>query len=177
MKTRPELVEVAIQHIQHGRDGTIGTVRVDAVQIEQLRYEITLRESAGHPLIVDEPAHRGGTAAGPTPLEYFLTGALTCLMNQFIKLSLARHLALENIKATARGHIQYAVEGRLADIIYDVYLQGAESRQAVESLTADAERYCYLHNTLKTSIPLTVRVYLNGERLLERSSTPAAAPR
>lgn len=175
MKTRPELVETAVHHILHGRDGSIGTVRVDAVQVEQLRYEVTPRASPGHLLVVDEPPHRGGTASGPTPLEYFLTGALTCLLNQYITLALARTLALENVKATARGHIHYTVDGCLTDIVYDVYLEGPESPEAVKALALDAERYCYLHNTLRAAIPLTVRVYLNDVRILERTTSPPAA--
>lgn len=173
MRTRPELVATAIQHIQHGRDGGLGAIRVDAAQVEQLRYDVSFKESAAHHRVVDEPAQRGGTAAGPTPLEFFLTGALTCLMNQFIKLSLARHLPLDNLKGTVRAHIRHAVEGSLTDMIFDVYLQGRATADVVRALTVDAERYCYVHNTLKTAIPLTVHVHLNGQHLLDQSSTPS----
>lgn len=67
MKTRPDLVDTAIRHIQQGSDGSIGTIRVDAVQTEQLRYEVSLKESAGHRLVVDEPAHRGERHRVPRP--------------------------------------------------------------------------------------------------------------
>jgi len=174
MRTRPDLVEVAVRHLSHGRDGSLGTVRVDARQEEQLRYIVTPRASAGHTLVVDEPAERGGTGAGPTPLEYFLTGALACLMNQYIKLALARHLAVENLRATARAHIHYAVDGALRDIIYDLYLEGTEAAEAITALARDAERYCYIHNTLKPALPMTVRVTYNGACVVDRTTGPTA---
>src|SRR5207249_10102820 len=95
MRTYPELVEIAVNHLVAGRSGSIGTIRVDAAQVEQLRHEVTPHPHAHHRLIVDEPRERGGTDAGPSPLQVFLAGALTCLLNQFIKLAMARRLAID----------------------------------------------------------------------------------
>jgi uncharacterized OsmC-like protein len=119
-------------------------------------------------------SHRGGTASGPTPLEYFLTGALTCLMNQVHQAEPCPAPGIGEYQRNRAGDIRYAVEGTLANITYDVYLQGTESPDAVREVTLDAEWYCYVHNTLKAAILPTVHVHLNGQHLLERSSTPAA---
>ena len=173
MKTRPDLVDRAVHHITSRRVGSVGTIRVDAVQVEQLRYEVTPKVSLGHKLTVDELPQRGGTDAGPTPLEYFLTGALTCLLNQFIKLALARRLAIDNVKGSVRAHVHYAVEGGLSDFVFDVYLDGAVPLDAIRMLALDAERYCYVHTTLKRAAPLTLHVFLNGALAVEHTAGPA----
>ncbi len=173
MKTRPELVEIAVNHLLSGRGGSIGTIRIDAAQVEQLRYEVTLHPHAHHRLIVDEPRERGGTDAGPSPLQFFLTGALTCLLNQIIKLLLVRELAIEAVSGTLRGHVHHRVDGGFTDLIYDVHLTGEASDDTLTTLAADAERYCYVHNTLRNAVPMTVRLHLNGRQVTERSSRPA----
>ncbi len=172
MRTRPELVEIAVNHLLTGRSGTIGTIRVDAAQVEQLRYEVTPHPHAHHRLIVDEPRERGGTDAGPSPLQFFLTGALTCLLNQIVKLLLARKFAIETVSGTLRGRVHYRVDGGFTDLVYDVHLTGEASDDALKTLTADAERYCYVHNTLRNAVPMTVRLYRNGRQVAERVSRP-----
>lgn len=176
MKTCPDLVDRAVHHITSGRTGSVGTIRVDAAQVEQLRYDVTPKVSLGHKLVVDEPPQRGGTDAGPTPLEYFLTGALTCLLNQFIKLAMARRLAIENVRGSVRAHVHYAVDGDLSDFVFDVHVEGTESHETIETLARDAERYCYVHATLKRAVPLTVRVFLNGALALEHTAGPTPTP-
>jgi uncharacterized OsmC-like protein len=176
VKTRPELVDRAVHHITAGRTGSVGTIRVDAIQVEQLRYEVTPRVSLGHRLVVDEPPQRGGTDQGPTPLEYFLTGALTCLLTQIIKLAMARRLALDTIKGSVRAHVHYAVDGGLSDFVYDINMTGSEAADAVKTLALDAERYCYVHVTLKRAVPLTLRVFLNGVQVLDHTTGPGMTP-
>jgi len=173
MRTRPELVKIAVDHLLTGRSGAIGTIRVDAVQVEQLRYEVTPHPHTHHHLIVDEPRERGGTDAGPSPLQFFLTGALTCLLNQIIKLSLAREYAIDTVSGTLRGHVHHHVDGGFTDLVYDIYLTGGTPDEALKALAVDAERYCYVHNTLRAAIPITVRLHLNGRQVAEHISRPA----
>lgn len=172
MRTRPELVEIAVNHLLTGRSGSIGTIRIDAAQMEQLRYEVTPHPHAHHRLIVDEPRERGGTDAGPSPLQVFLAGALTCLLNQIIKLLLARALAIETVSGILRGRVHHRVGGGFTDLVYDVHLTGEASDEALTTLAADAEQYCYVHNTLRNAVPLTVRLHLNGRQVAERVSRP-----
>lgn len=172
MKTRPELVEIAVNHLLTGRSGSIGTIRVDAEQVEQLRYEVKPYPHAHHRLIVDEPNERGGTDAGPSPLQFFLTGALTCLLTQTIKLLLAREHAIETISGTLRGYVHHRIDGGFTNLIYDVHLTGEASQDALQTLAADAERYCYIHNTLRNAVPITLRLHLNGHQVAERVSQP-----
>ena len=173
MRTYPELVEIAVNDLVAGRSGSIGTIRVDAAQVEQLRHEVTPHPHAHHRLIVDEPRERGGTDAGPSPLQVFLAGALTCLLNQFIKLAMARRLAIETVSGTLRGRVHHRVDGGFTDLVYDIQLTGAISDDAIKPLAAEAERYCYVHNTLRNAVPLTVRLHLNGRQVAERISRPA----
>ncbi len=48
---------------------TRGVIRVSTRLVETQRSEGTLGD---HTVICDEPAERGGTGQGPSPLEYFL---------------------------------------------------------------------------------------------------------
>ncbi len=48
---------------------TRGVIRVSTRLVETQRSEGTLGD---HTVICDEPAERGGTGRGPSPLEYFL---------------------------------------------------------------------------------------------------------
>src|SRR5438552_19091682 len=51
MSTYRELAEIAANHLVAGRSGSIGTIRVDAAQVEPLRHEVTLHPPA-HPWLI-----------------------------------------------------------------------------------------------------------------------------
>jgi len=172
VRTIPELEPAAAQHIA-GRSGTIGAVRVDLRHVTHLQFRALANQGgADFALIVDEPPGRGGANAGPSPLQYFLGGAVSCLLTQYAKLTIARGLAVEDLGATNRGHIHYVVDGRFVDMVVEVRLTGTASREAVETLAREAERHCYVVNTLKAAIPLTTRVTYNGEEIAVLTSAP-----
>jgi uncharacterized OsmC-like protein len=146
----------------------IGTVRVDAVYVKQLRHSAVCWEGAElkFPLTVDEPQSRGGDATGPAPLSYFVLGAATCLLTQLAKLSMLGELQIDSLSITARGHFERKLEGSFTDIIYDVKITGAEGESRVEKLCRDAERQCFASNTLRKAIDLVTNIDYNGSRLV-----------
>ena len=154
----------------------IGTVRVDAIHVEQLRHSAVCWEGTEFkfPLIVDEPPSRGGDATGPAPLSYFVLGAATCLLTQLAKLSMLGELEIDSLSITARGHFDRKLEGAFRDIIYDVKIAGAEVDARVEKLCRDAELQCFASNTLRKAIDLVTNVDYNGRRLVILSSHPSA---
>jgi uncharacterized OsmC-like protein len=156
---------------------SIGTVRVDATHIRQLRHSAVCWEGTElkFPLTVDEPPSRGGDAAAPAPLSYFILGAATCLLMQLAKLSLLRELQIDSLSLTARGHFERKPEGAFTDIIYDVSLTGAERTAHVEKLCRDAEKQCFASNTLRKAVDLTTNVEYNKRPLVtlhSRTETP-----
>jgi uncharacterized OsmC-like protein len=169
-------VDRAVHDITSRRPGSVGTIRVDAAHVQQLRYDVTPKVSLGHRFTVDEVPQRGGTDAGPTPLEYFLAGALTDLLNQLVKLALARRLSIDNVKGSVHAHLHHAVDGGLSDLVFDVHLVSSESPETVRALAAEAERYSGVHTTLKRAAPLTLRVFQNGELAVERTAGPLGTP-
>jgi len=171
MKTIPELRETVRAREQRrltlGRD--IGTKRVEVKHVEQLRHEVATH---GFNLVVDEPEERGGTHSGPDPLAYFVTGAASCFLNQFARTIIIRDLKIDSLEMTARAHYDMAKNREFLDFIYDVRLIGSETRENVSELMHEAERRCFVHQTLKKALPLTTNVYLNGERVVSHTLGP-----
>ena len=77
MRVIPELVSaVKTSGARRPAAGAVGTVRVDVAQEEQKTLYATYKtEDRSFQLVMDEPAVRGGTSRGPTPLGTFVTGA------------------------------------------------------------------------------------------------------
>src|SRR5207245_698417 len=84
-----------------------------------------------------------------------------------------RRLAIETVSGTLRGRVHHRVDGGFTDLVYDIQLTGEISDDAIKPLSAEAERYCYVHNTLRNAVPLTVRLHLNGRKVAERISRSA----
>jgi uncharacterized OsmC-like protein len=156
----------------HGRP--IGTVRVDVQHIEQLRLEAVCWEGTDYKfkVTIDEPPSRGGDAAGPAPLSYFVLGAATCLMTQYVKIIILNGLKLDSISMRARGHFDRQIEGAFTDIVYDVRLTGSEDSDRIRALAKDAEEHCFATNTLKRAIRLVTNVEYNGQRLVSLTASP-----
>jgi uncharacterized OsmC-like protein len=155
----------------------IGTVRVDATHVKQLRHSAVCWEGMElrFPVTVDEPPSRGGDATGPAPLSYFVLGAATCLLTQLAKLSMLRELEVDSLSITARGHFERKMEGAFTDVTYEVRIAGAEEGARVEQLCRDAEKQCFASNTLRKAIDLVTTIEYNGRHLVtfpSRQTTP-----
>ena len=164
-----------MEEILPGSVRPVGTVKVDANHIQQLRLSATCWEGAdfNFSLGVDEPPSRGGDAGGPAPLSYFILGAATCLLTQFAKLALLGELRIDSLSMTARGHFDRKVEGAFTDLIYDVKISGQEGASRIEKLSRDAERRCFASNTLKKAVKLVTNVDYNGKHLVMLQSSPS----
>jgi len=144
-------------------------VRTDVSLLEQLTLEARCREGGKkYRFLVDEPASRGGLARGPAPLSYFLGAAGACLLTQYAKLAILHSLGIDTMKILVLGHIDRHLGGGFTDITYQVRLTGSESPERVKRLADEAERCCFVHNTLKRALRTSTRLYLNGA-LLDRS--------
>ncbi|HEX9879693.1 MAG TPA: hypothetical protein VGB25_05825 [Candidatus Binatia bacterium] len=77
MRVIPELVHVVkTSGARRPAAGAIGTVRVDVVHEEQKTLAAIYKtEDKSFQMVMDEPAVRGGTSRGPTPLGTFVAGA------------------------------------------------------------------------------------------------------
>lgn len=162
------LVDTIKEHVKKRHDANdeqflFGSERVDLRRVDHLKMEARKRMFA---FVVDEPPERGGTDQGPNPLAYFIAGAASCLMNQFLTDAIYRGVKLDEIELTARGHFDRRMGGAFTEIIYDLKLTSPSSKDAIARLSKEAEEMCYAHNTLKKAgVKMTTNILLNGKPL------------
>ena len=168
MASDDKLTAAIKDHVKKRREGDdeeflFGAERVDLRRVDHLRLEARKR---GFTFAVDEPAERGGTDRGPNPLAYFIAGAASCLINQFLTDAIYRGIDLKSVEMTARGHFNRKVGGAFTDIVYDLRLSSPSPREEVVSLAKEAEEMCYAHQTLKNAgVKMVTNIVLNGSPL------------
>ena len=160
---------------QTPNDPTIrGLVRVDIQVSGGLTYHAQTPSEPQFTMTIDEPEERGGGGQGPSPLVYFLTGAASCFLNQFIRLGIARGIDLEFKEMHVRGERERGIGGAFQHITQEVHAEGSASQTEVEELTTQAEEFCYVHATLRKAVTMTTVVHVNGVEAVRRTSEPPA---
>jgi uncharacterized OsmC-like protein len=165
MSDSQQLIETIKEHVRKRHDASdekflFGAERVDLRRIDHLKVEVKKRHFT---FCVDEPVERGGTDQGPNPLAYFIAGAASCLINQFLTDAIYRGVALDEVEMAARGHFDRRMGGAFKEIIYDLRLTSPSSKKDILSLAREAEEMCYAHQTLKKGgVKMTTNIFLNG---------------
>ena len=163
-----ELEATIKEHVRKRHEGNdegflFGSERVDLRRVSHLKLEAKKRKFT---FVVDEPAERGGTDEGPNPLAYFIAGAASCLVNQYLTDAIFRGVKIEGVELTARGHFDRRMGGAFSEIIYDLKLTSPSPKDAILRLSKEAEDMCYAHNTLKKAgVKMTTNLFLNGRPL------------
>lgn len=151
------------RHEQRDKEFLFGSERVDIRRRKHLKLEA---RKGKFTFLVDEPAERGGTDEGPNPLAYFIAGAASCLVNQYLTDAKYRGVQLDDLEMTARGHFDRRLGGGFTEIIYDLKLRSPSPKADIVSLSREAQEMCYAHNTLKKAgVRMITNVVLNGEPL------------
>jgi len=136
--------------------------RVDLVHEEDMKHQLKVDDFVFYS---DEPKERGGSNAGPSPLSYFIGGALACLINQYVRLAVIEGVEIEDLEATVRGHFERKVVRAFTHIFYDIRIKSTEDADRIKMLSKKAEASCYAHNTLKKAVEMTTNIYLNDQLL------------
>ena len=148
------------RHEANDKEFLFGSERVDLRRVDHLKVEARKRHFTFY---VDEPAERGGTDQGPNPLAYFIAGAASCLINQFLTDAIYRGVNLDDVELAARGHFDRRLGGAFEEMVYDIRLTSASSEDEILSLADEAEKMCYAHQTLKKAgVKMTTNIFLNG---------------
>jgi putative redox protein len=106
----------------------------------------------GFSIPVDEPVSVGGTGAAPQPTGLFLASLASCFTLALVHSAAKRGIALRRVRVDVVG--DYA--GRRFDVVHLVVdLVGPNSKELSELLSA-AERVCYVTNTLRAGVKVTV---------------------
>jgi uncharacterized OsmC-like protein len=165
MSDRQDLIVTIKEHVRKRHEANdekflFGSERVDLRRVDHLKVEVRKRHFT---FLVDEPAERGGTDQGPNPLAYFIAGAASCLINQFLTDAIYRGITLEGVEMAARGHFDRRMGGAFEEIIYDLRLTSPSAKEDILSLAREAEEMCYAHQTLKKAgVRMTTNIFLNG---------------
>ena len=138
------------------------THRINIKLVHRLHFEASFGRFSFE---IDEPTERGGTDKGLPPLAYFLAGAASCLMTQYMKVADENGIQVKLMETIARGHFDRRIGGAFTDIEYDLNVQSTCGREQMKSLMAEAEAMCYAHNTLKKTVRMKTNVTLNGIRI------------
>jgi putative redox protein len=166
MAPNEKLISTVKEHVKKRHEGDdqeflFGAERVDLRRVNHLRLEA---RKGGFTFTIDEPAERGGTDKGPNPLAYFIAGAASCLINQFLTAAIYRGVDLQDVEMIARGHFNRKLGGSFSDIVYDLRLKSSSPKEEIRSLAKEAEKMCYAHQTLKKAgVKMTTNVILNGK--------------
>lgn len=150
-----------------------GLNRVEIVRVDHLTYHARSTSEPQFQLTIDEPPERGGEHQGPSPLIYFLTGVGACLLNQFVRLNIARGLDVNFKRVSVRGEFGRQVGGGFEHITQEVYAEGTASPAQLQKLCEEAEAFCYVYATLSRAVKMTTVLYVNRQEAARRTSTPA----
>lgn len=138
--------------------------------IEGYRTEVDVR--GAHRLTSDEPAQVGGEDAGPMPTELLLASLATCLCLSVAHVARKRRMALADLTVHAEGAKN--LEAFRFDAIA-LTVRAALPAAALEKLVAQAERYCFVSNTLRQGCALRVKALASAgddERSQEGEGEP-----
>jgi uncharacterized OsmC-like protein len=145
------------------------TIRAVAKLLEDMHIEA--RVGKFH-LESDEPAVRGGTDLGPTPLQYFIAGAAFCLLTQIARFAPLYDVPLEEVQADVRAEfnaadkfVTGASHGAFDQVAYALAVRSAAPPERVRLLIEHAERACHATQSLRQPVPVSLEVQLNGQPL------------
>lgn len=151
-----------------------GVNRIEIDVVDGLAYDARNLSEPAAVMHVGEPADRGGTGEGASPLSHFLVGAGACLLNQFIRVAVTERHPLRFNRAKVRGEFRRDAGGGIERIICEILAEGRIDDAAARALVERAERLCYVHVTLRRAIEMTTVLTVDGEERVRTVSSPAA---
>jgi uncharacterized OsmC-like protein len=117
-----------------------------------LRCEVA---ADGFTLSVDEPESVGGTRLAPQPTDLFLASVASCFTLALVYSAGKQLLELSSVRVRVVG--DYA--GPRFDAVHLVVDVAGPSPEDLGRLVEAAERVCYVTNTLRTPVELTVEAH------------------
>lgn len=142
----------------------------EGVCVGRLRNEVT--NSARAPfqvarmLATDEGKFQGGEDTAPTPLEFFLTGLVGCLMTQIRVFAKQKKIGISDLVVTCRAHWEAVSDpdapyaARPVGFEIDIAIQSDAPEGRVRALIGASRRGCFVEATLaqKNDIRHTLRL-------------------
>jgi putative redox protein len=104
-------------------------------------------------VVVDEPETSGGTDTGPQPTDLLLVSVSSCFALALAFVARKRGVDLLGLDVTAVGRYEGL---KFCEI--SLSISSDSPRSVVEDLLPEAQRVCYVSNTLQRQPELTVEV-------------------
>ena len=104
-------------------------------------------------IIVDEPESAGGTDSGPQPTDLFLASIASCFTLSMAHAARKRGLELPGLRVRVVGTYEGLKFTRV-----DLRIVAEAPSPVLEDLRPDAQRVCYVTNTLRQPTELRVGV-------------------
>ena len=148
--------------------------RIEVQVIQGFSYRAHSAPDPGLTMTIDEPVDRGGTGKGPGPIAHFLTGAATCLLNQFIRVSISRGYDLDFVGMLMRAEFRRDLGGGFEHIACTIEATGSLPHDDAMLLVGQAEELCYVHNTLKRAVRMSTILNVSGLVVATHETGPGA---
>jgi putative redox protein len=129
------------------------TLQVRIRQISASTSEATIR---GHRVIIDRPASKGGTDAGPMGGELFLAGIGGCFMSNLLAAMKARGLEIPGLETEVTAELAGSPD-RFETVELCVSADGADP-EMLEKLVEIADRSCIMMHTLRDKLEIRTRI-------------------
>ena len=110
-------------------------------------------DADGFEIVVDEPETHGGTDTGPQPTDLLLASIASCIALSVAFVARKRGIELLGLDVTVVGTYNGLKFERIAASI-----SSGTARDVLEGLLPEAERLCYVSNTLRHGPELAVSI-------------------
>jgi uncharacterized OsmC-like protein len=107
----------------------------------------------GFEIVVDEPETYGGAGTGPQPTDLLLASVASCVALSVAFVARKRGVELLGLDVSVVGTYKGLEFERIAASI-----NSGTARELLEGLVTEAERLCYVSNTLRRGPELVIRV-------------------
>jgi uncharacterized OsmC-like protein len=124
-------------------------------------------EAGEFDIVVDEPESVGGTNTGPQPTDLLLASVASCLTRALAHVARRRGVELTGLRVQAVGTYDGPKFVRIS-----VTITSTTAAEVVEALIPQAERVCYVSNTLRHCPEL--RVSLGQQAVAHDDGGPGA---
>lgn len=107
----------------------------------------------GFEVVVDEPEGAGGSGTGPQPTDLLLASVASCMAMSVAFIARKREIDLVGLEVLAVGHYDQLRFDRIS-----VLIRSDTPAGVLQGLLGEAERVCYVSNTLRYRPELTVAI-------------------
>lgn len=134
-------------------------MKVEISHLDNMRFEAKTAKSS---FIIDCPVI--------SPVEYFLSGMLTCSATDIIMLPKNKNITVKNLKVTgdAIRNEGYPQKFNELDIVYE-FESDTDDESASKYVMASLETYCSTVNTVRSDVKIRFSVIHNGKVIKDKA--------